>query len=311
MIGVAGARQQGEPLLVVAQRVDFKWSATGRLLGWLGAGAPVEKLAGKDGWSRVQVRGWVPATSLDPAATRYRVRPFEEPLREEPGGAIRGGLRRGAEVGVLRRSDAWVEVEVVGWLPDPSVASAPAGGAAAPAAAPSPSAPPPSAGNVGLLTRAVEIAEAPAGRALAALAQGTVVTAEETRAGWTRVTVQGWVPSSAVPATAAAEVAPEIVAAAAPDAFAGRATTWTVEHVSLQRADRLRSDFREGELFDLARAAGPAGSAVYVYLVVPDRLAEEFRSLAPFATLRVVGKVRTGRSALTGNPVLEVEQILP
>lgn len=313
---VAGAGTQAEPLLVVAQRVDVKWSATGRLLGWLGSGARVTRLAERDGWSRVQLRGWLPASSVDPAAAgRYAVRPFEEPLRASAGGRTIGGLRRGTQVTVARRAAEWIEIEIIGWLPDASVAPPPEGGAED--AAPEPALPVVDAGpgqpaaGVGILARAVELKEAPAGANLATLAEGTVVAPLETRSGWTRVAIQGWVPSAAVRAAGSEDVRPEIVAAADADAFVGRRATWTVEHVALQRADRLRRDFREGELYALARVPGPAGAGPYVYLAVPDGLADRFRRLQPFATVRVVGTVRTGRSALTGNPILDVEQILP
>jgi hypothetical protein len=114
-----------------------------------------------------------------------------------------------------------------------------------------------------------------------------------------------------VRAAGSEDVRPEIVAAADPEAFVGRRATWTVEIVTLQRADRLRRDFREGELYALARVPAAAGAGPYVYLAVPDGLEDRFRRLAPFATVRVVGTVRTGRSALTGNPILDVQQVLP
>lgn len=315
---VAGAGAQGDPLIVVAQRVDLKWSATGRLLGWLGSGAPVEKLGERGGWSRVQVRGWMPAASLEPAGPRQRVTPFEETLHDAARGKVLGGLRSAVEVRVVRRTGDWAEVELIGWLPDGSVAPAPAaGGAEAPAdsvPAPEPAPTPPAetaagAAAVGRLARSVELRGAPEGPPLAAVPAGTVVTALETRGGWTRVTIQGWVPSTAVEAGRQDDVKPEVVAAADPGAFVGRRMTWTVEYVALQRADRLRRDFGAGELFVLARVPGTTGQ--YVYLAIPDRLEPEVRDLAPFATLRVEGRVRTGRSELTGNPILDVVRILP
>jgi hypothetical protein len=313
---VAGAGTQSDPLIVVAQRVDLKWSATGRLLGWLGSGAPVEKLGERDGWSRVQVRGWMPAASLEPAGPRQRVEPFEETLHDAARGKVLGGLRSAVEVRVVQRTGDWAEIELIGWLPDGSVATAPApGGAEAPAdslPAPEPARPAetaPGAAAVGRLSRSVELRGTPEGPALAAVPAGTVVTALETRGGWTRVTVQGWVPSTAVEAGRSDDVKPEVVAAADPGAFVGRNMTWTVEYVALQRADRLRRDFRAGELFVLARVPGMTGQ--YVYLAIPDRLEPAVRDLAPFATVRVEGRVRTGRSELTGNPILDVVRILP
>jgi hypothetical protein len=324
-IGVSGARRQAEPLIVVAQRVDLKWSSTGRLLGWLGSGARVEKLAGQGGWSRLQVRGWLPAASLAAAGQRHRVTPFEESLRETAGGRVIGALRGTVEVTVARREGDWAWVEMIGWVPDASVAPATA---AEPAARPAAEAAPPdttpparpepaparatagvAAGAVGRLGRNVELRVAPEGQALAAVPVGTVVTSLETRGGWTRVAIQGWVPTNAVEAGREDDVRPEVVAAAAPEAFVGRRMRWTVEHVALQRADRLRRDFRAGEMFALARVPGASG--VYVYLAVPRRLEPAFRGLGAFETVRVEGTVRTGRSELTGNPILDVERVLP
>jgi hypothetical protein len=315
--GVSGARTQGEPLLVVSPRVDLKWSSVGRLLGWLGSGARVEKAGGQGGWTRVQVRGWMPTASLEPAGARQRVKPFEESLHDAPRGEAFGGLRQSVEVTVLSRQGDWSEVQTIGWLPDGAVAPAVQAEAAAapadtlppPASEPAPRETPPTASAVGRLARGVELRSAPEGAGIATVPAGTVVTALETRGGWTRVAVQGWVPSAVVEAGRADDVRPEVVAAAAADAVVGRRMTWTIEHISLQRADRLRRDFRVGELFALARVPGASG--IYVYLAVPERLAETFQDLAPFATVRVTGRVRTGRSELTGNPILDLERVLP
>jgi hypothetical protein len=48
-----------------------------------------------------------------------------------------------------------------------------------------------------------------------------------------------------------------------------------------------------------------------VYLVIPERMLEEFRGMSPFRTLRVEGTVRTGQSALTGTTIVEVTRLLP
>lgn len=310
----SAAPYPAEPLLVVAQRVELKWSATGRVLGWLGSGARVEKLGGRNGWTRAEVRGWLQAASLEPAGGGARVRTAEGALHATAGGRVLGGLRRGVEVRVLERASEWSEISMIGWLPDSTVAPAPAGSteAAAPPERPSTVRAPDEAGSPAFparLARRVEFRGAPQGEALAQLPSGTVVTALETRGAWTRVSVQGWVPSAAIEAGHSDEAGPEIVVAADPEVFAGRRLTWTVEFVALQRADRTRRDFEPGELFGLARVPGVTG--LYVYLVVPDRLAADFGRFAPFQRVRVEGRVRTGRSVLTGNPILEVERLLP
>jgi hypothetical protein len=104
-------------------------------------------------------------------------------------------------------------------------------------------------------------------------------------------------------------VGPDVVAAAPAGTFIGRTVRWTLEHVALQQADPWRPDFEAGEWFDLARAPGTEGR--YVYLALPERLVEEFRGMSPFRTLRIEGRVRTGQSALTGTPIVEVTRLLP
>jgi hypothetical protein len=84
---------------------------------------------------------------------------------------------------------------------------------------------------------------------------------------------------------------------------------WTLEHIALQQADPWRPDFEPGEWYDLARVPGAEGR--YVYLALPERLVEEFRGMSPFRTLRIEGRVRTGQSALTGTPIVELTRLLP
>jgi hypothetical protein len=78
--------------------------------------------------------------------------------------------------------------------------------------------------------------------------------------------------------------------------------------VALQKAEAWRTDFEDGEWYGLARVPD---RGTYVYLVVPASLLDEFRGFSPFETIRIEGRVRTGRSELTGNPVVEVARLLP
>jgi hypothetical protein len=162
---------------------------------------------------------------------------------------------------------------------------------------------------MGTLSRGAEMRNAPQGEALAQLPAEIPVRVLESRGGWTRVRVDGWVPTSAVRAGTLGEVDPDVVAAAPAGTFIGRSVRWTLEHVALQQADAWRPDFTPGEWYDLARVPGSDGR--YVYLVIPERMLEEFRSMSPFRTLRVEGTIRTGQSALTGTPIVDVTRLLP
>jgi hypothetical protein len=165
------------------------------------------------------------------------------------------------------------------------------------------------ASAMGTLSRGVEMRNAPQGGVIAPLPAETPVRVLESRGGWTRVRVDGWVPSSSVRAGSLGEVGPDVVAAAPPGTFIGRTVRWTLEHVALQQADPWRPDFEAGEWYDLTRVPGVEGR--YVYLAVPERLVEEFRGMSPFRTLRIEGTVRTGQSALTGTPIVELTRLLP
>jgi hypothetical protein len=79
--------------------------------------------------------------------------------------------------------------------------------------------------------------------------------------------------------------------------------SWELQFVSLERAERVRTDFYEGEPFLLARSV-PDNTFVYV-AVPPDRLSE-VQGLVPLERLRIVGRIRTGSAALTGNPILDL-----
>ena len=312
--------QSAPALRVSVDRADVRWSSTGRLLGHLERGAELERLGGRAGWARVGVRGWMWSASLDGVGDVRRVVPERENLRAGPGGRVLGQLVRGVAVRRVGGEGRWLQIELVGWVPESSVseprAEAPpetppdtVRAAARPVREPTVENETVPASAMGTLSRGVEMRNAPQGETLAPLPAETPVRVLESRGGWTRVRVDGWVPSSAVRAGSLGEVGPDVVAAAPGGTFIGRTVRWTLEHVALQQADPWRPDFEPGEWYDLARVPGVEGR--YVYLALPERLVEEFRGMSPFRTLRVEGRVRTGQSALTGTPIVEVTRLLP
>lgn len=321
----AAPRDGDDTLVVVAERVELRWSSTGRLLGWLARDAFVERLGGRGGWTRIQVSGWVQVGALERTGETYRVVEPGAPLRTTAGGALVGGLEPGVEV--LRRSggDEWYEIEMIAWVPDETVAAADPASTTDPApvddsvddASAGAERPPERtdvagedvAGTVGRVSGRVALRSAPEGPVLAEVPEGATIRALETRGRWTRVAVEGWVPSDVVRVWSEGSPEPEVVAAAAPDAFTGRTVVWTLEHVAVQEADEWRRDFTPGEVYALARV--PERVDLYVYVALPDGLVESFRELPPFATVRVEGRVRTGRSELTGSPIIEATRRLP
>ena len=309
----AGSSQQLE---VVVERTALKWSSTGRLLGHLNRGAPLERLGGRGGWTRVGVHGWMWRPSLARSGDKYRVTPRRENVRARPNGKILGSLVRGVEVRRVGTQGRWFEIEMIGWLLSSAVREvAVAEPAGAEGATGGESAPPTGTatpgirrGTIGRLSESVGMRREPGGPEIATLPKGLNLAALETRGDWTRVRVEGWVPTGVVEAGSDADPTPAAVALD-PEQFTGRRVAWTLEHIALQTADEWRTDFELGELYDLARS--PSGDRQYVYIVVPPMLKDDFEQLAPFQTIRVEGTVRTGRSALTGTPIVVAERIVP
>jgi hypothetical protein len=313
-------------LEVVVEETVLKWSSSGRLLGHLHRGTPLERLGGRGSWTRVGVHGWMWPKSLERSGNVYEVIPTRENLRDGPNGQILGTLERGVEVRRVGGNDRWFEIEMIGWLPDSAVrplkaASVP--GTAEPevktgeppeeavrspeASPPAPAAPSPGRETAGRVAEEIGLRASPGGAVVTTIPPGTVLRTVERRGAWTRVQMEGWVPSESVTTDGGTASAPEAVALA-PDRFTGRRVQWTLEHVALQKAEAWRSDFEDGEWYGLARVPD---RAIYVYLVVPAALLDDFRGFSPFETIRVEGRVRSGRSELTGNPVVEVARLLP
>lgn len=331
---VAGLEKDGsdpsDRLEVVVEETVLKWSATGRLLGHLNRGTELVRLGGRSDWTRVGVRGWMWRPSLERSGDGWRVTPVRENLRADANGRILGTLERGVKVRRVAANGRWFEIEMIGWLPDSAVRSSAAGAAATPdasereagsepagereatgttveAASTPPPAPVRRGGTASLVEGEIDLRTAPGGAVVARLPSGTVLRAVERRGAWTRVEIDGWVPSESVRTDGSTASGPEAVTLD-PDRFTGRRIQWTLEHVALQRAEAWRAEFEAGEWYSLARV--PDRTA-YVYLVVPLGMLNEFRGLSPFETIRVEGRIRTGRSELTGNPVVEVARLLP
>ncbi|MDH3423631.1 MAG: hypothetical protein OEN00_11610, partial [Gemmatimonadota bacterium] len=59
-----------------------------------------------------------------------------------------------------------------------------------------------------------------------------------------------------------------------------------------------------GEPFLLTRFGGPEGP--FVYVAVPPEREAEVEGLVPLERIRVTARVRTGASALTGTPIVDL-----
>lgn len=300
---------------------NFRRQPNGELLGRLDAAAPLVVVSERGDWLEVDVEGWMWARSLqvtERAGFDLVVAEAEgENLRAEAGGTILGRLERGTLLEELERRPGWIHVRRRGWMWAASVvrgATAPAGSAGEPTGSTeAPTASPDVALEAPPFVRVegdgAAILSAPDGDTLARAAGGAEIEVLAREGNWARVRVEGWtwMPRAEGAAGGEAEapggLTPEELKAA-PEAHRGRVVAWILQFVSLERAERVRTDFYEGEPFLLCRYGGPEGSFVYV-AVPPERLTE-VEGLVPLESLAVTGRVRTGSSALTGTPILDL-----
>ena len=146
----------------------------------------------------------------------------------------------------------------------------------------------------------------PDGDTTAVLREGTDLTVLAREGGWSRVRLEGWVwEPSTVPPDSVMGGALNIEALRSnPQQFRGRRVEWTVQFVAIQRAEPVRTDFYEGEPYILARPPGSSRGVLYV--AVPPELLPAVQELAALQTVEIVARVRTGRSALMGVPILDL-----
>jgi hypothetical protein len=273
-------------------------------------------------WIRASVEGWIWSQSLE-ATDRdgfdliVSVQGGEN-LREAPAGDARrvARLLRGMLLDRVESQGGWTRVRRTAWIwaestvetetPSPE---APDEGALVPAARAEDAEPQPAALPDRILISGsdVRLHVSPEGDTLAQLRANTDLEVLARRGSWARVRLEGWVwvPSTLPVDSAAAtgDLSPADVVAN-PDQFQGRQVRWRLQYVSLETAEPARSDFYEGEAFILARA--PDGDQGFVYVAVPPELVVEVREIRPLQMIEVLGRVRTGRSALMGVPVVDL-----
>ena len=146
----------------------------------------------------------------------------------------------------------------------------------------------------------------PDGDVVATVPGGIALTPLARDGGWVRVRVDGWVPDTALGA-AGARSAGALSAAdlrADPVGTAGRLVRWRIETLAYQVADSLRTGLAPGEPYLLAR--GPGAERAVLYLALPDSLRAAAQALPPLTEVTVTARVRNGRSAPAGVPVLDL-----
>lgn len=323
---MAPGRGEAQAVATVRVEENFRREPNGVILARVAPGTRVEVVSTEGSWTEVELEGWVWLRSLeasdDPAFDLVVSVQGGENLRSGPSGTILGRLEEGALLSELERNQAWARASRTGWVWTGSLdqaaaaASAPDSGAGAPgaASAPVPASAPSRAPGGYVTVGAVggPILTAPDGDTMAVAAPSSEVEVVRREGSWVRVRVEGWMwlpagqqtddaVEAEVPSTAALEPAD---LRAAPDEHAGRVVQWDLQFISLERAEAVRTDFFEGEPFLLTRYGGPDGP--FVYVAVPTDRLTEVDGLVPLERIAATGRIRTGASALTSAPIIDL-----
>src|SRR3989440_635545 len=244
---------------------------------------------------------WLAPTPPLIAQARYRVTTDGAWFYQEAGGKRLARLARGAVVSGGDQQGDWQGVTLEGWIFTTSVG------------------PTARAGYDLAVTRAPEenLRSAPAGALVGKLPQGFLLNrvAEATTdrwvhvtgsGEWTRVQLEGWVKTadlhSAPPGVLVGVSAAEL--RADPPRYVGQLVRWTLEFISLQRADELRPEIPTGATYMLAR--GPLPERGFVYVIVPEAKRVPLEALTPLAVIEVTARARAGRSQRLRHPVADL-----
>lgn len=296
---------------------NFRREPNGVVLGRLASGFPVRVVERSGNWLQADVEGWVWLNSLrlsDSAFDLVVSAGGGENLRSGPGGSVVGRLEEGTLLEEIEREPGWAHVRRRGWIWSASVeevaeASGAAPGQGARAAGASVEADPRPPRFATVAESGAQILTAPDGDTLAFALPGGDLEVTSREGNWARVRVEGWMwmpegtptdgpdvrpPSALVPGDLIAD----------PSAHVGRVVSWDLQFLSLERAEAIRTDFRRGEPFLLTRFGGSEGPFVYVAVPV-DRLSDA-QGLVPLEGITVTGRIRTGASALTGTPIIDL-----
>ena len=308
-VGV-GSQVRAQNLATLRVEENIRAEPRGVILGRAIAGTVLPVVSREESWVQVRLEGWIWTPSImttDRLGFDLMVsRAPQENLRREPQGEVLARLVEGALLEDLESGTGWTRVGRTVWLWAESVdmGSGGAGGGALPV--------PQQQGWWRSGGAEAPLLAVPDGDTLAKAQPGAELQVLAREGNWVRVRLEGWVwapeGESADSATQAqpADLSPADVVRE-PQAYRGRIVAWELQFVSLERAEKVRTDFYEGEPFLLARTATSGGTFVYV-AVPPDRLGE-VEGLIPLEPIMVTGRIRTGAAALTGNPILDLLEL--
>jgi hypothetical protein len=266
-------------------RVREEPSLNGRILGEFEAGAGLHVIERRGNWARIRRDVWIASSVVTQRASGATTTPT---------------TRTPAQAARTPAADP------------PAGTTAPPSPDRPPAAATTPGTPPaeaivPPRGDGALRAAShASLRSAPDGILLGELAPGAIVETRGRDRGWVKVRIEAWVADSLfVPAdTSFGATLSAADLRLDPAGTRGRVVRWEVQVVGLQTADPLRRDLNEDEPFLLAM--GPTGEDAILYIAVPPNLLAEARGIPAMSKVLVTARVRVGRSAPTGAPVLDL-----
>jgi hypothetical protein len=285
----------------------------------LPAGAEVEAKGARGDWHEVVVEGWIFTNST--GATQRDgfdlvvTAPDGENIRESPNGEIVGKVRTGTLLRKLETSGGWTHVSRAGWVPRQAIA-APAS-RDTPAVAPSSASQPPQAPAApaaarvpaetdrAAIVRETAVYAAPQGGQYGTLQPGTPARVVGRSGEWIRVQLDGWVRETDLEAASggaltgitAADVRSE------PARYVGRTLEWRLQLIAVQTADELRTEMQRGQTYLLTR--GPLPEPGFVYVIVSETQAAEFRALPALEELTLRVTIKAARTRYLTTPVVQ------
>jgi len=303
-------------LATVTVEENIRAEPRGVVLGRLLPGTALPVLVLEDQWVEVRMEGWVWAPSVQATDRmgfdlQISASP-EENLRAEPAGDILGRLSEGTLLTRLGAGPNWFRVSRDVWLWRESVsldsAAQPEGAGLGDEA----QVPEGDSDWWVVGTQGAALLSVPDGDTLAQAAPETGLRVLAREGSWVRVRMEGWVwaPEGETVEESTAPILEDVEPSdvvSDPDGYRGRTFSWELQYVSLERAEKIRTDFYEGEPFLLTRA--PNSPGLFVYVAVPPERVSEVEGLIPLQRIRVVGRLRTGAATLTGNPILDLLEL--
>ncbi len=317
---IAGGAQA--PRVVVAA-TDLRKDPGGTPLVHLRDGTPVALHVRRGTSAQVTLEGWIYSGALqtdDRNGFDVSVSlPDGAPVRLQPAprAPLLGMARTGALFDSLGANGAWIHVRRTGWVergalqqpadpkaakpsPKPQVPSATA--AQHPATPPAPGGAPAAASSSVGLSAGAALSLVPGGTPIGTIESPAAVQLLERRGDWSHVQLDVWVRQASLSDSIAPDAITLADLHAAPDKYVGKTVEWTLQVLSVQKADELRPDLPYGQPYVLA--SGPLPESGFVYLVVTPAQADSFANLDPLAKVRVRATIRAARSRYLPTPIL-------